>query len=51
MFQCGGRHLCGRLSHTLACGDGHGEAEARLGVATAARGTRGLSASAGPALR
>ena len=49
MFQCGGGHLCGRPSHSLACGDGHGVPEARLGVGTAARGARGLSASAGPA--
>ena len=50
MFQCGGKHLCGRPSLGLACGDGHGVPEARLGVGTAAHGTRGLSASAGPAL-
>ena len=49
MFQCDGGHLCGRPSHSLTCGDGHGMPEARLGVGTAARGTRELSASAGPA--
>ena len=49
VFQCGGGHLCGRPSRSLACGDGHGMPEARLGVGTAARGARGLSAGAGPA--
>ena len=49
MFQCGGGHLSGRPSHSLACGDVRGVPEARLGVGTAARGARGLSASAGPA--
>ena len=41
--------MCGRPSHSLACGDGHEMPEARLGVGTAARGARGLSTSAGPA--
>ena len=49
MFKCGGGLLLGRPSHSLACGDGHGVPEARLGVGTAARGARGLSTSAGPA--
>ena len=40
-FQCGGEHLCRRPPHSFASGDKQGMPEARLGLATAARGTLG----------